>query len=144
MQVDIQAAQNALATALNADIGNLLLVVVLVMAIAFALVIMVFNRAIKNSGGASKGANDVIRELAVHLGAAVDNNTKAMESIRDVQIMTLTSVSEVKTDTTAIRTDTDGTQARLREIKAQLDTMETELVAVRTGVDSILKDKLNA
>lgn len=144
MQVDPQTAQNALETALNADIGNLLLVVVLVMALAFVAVIMVFNRAIKNSGGASKGANDIIREIAVHLGSAVDNNTKAMESIRDVQIMTLTSVGEVKADTSIIRTDTDGTQARLREIKAQLDTMGTELTAVRTGVDSILKEKTNA
>lgn len=142
--MDAQAAQNAFESALNADIGNLLLVVMLVMAIAFALVIMVFNRAIKNSGGAATDSNNVIRELAVHLGTAVENNTKAMESIRDVQIMTLNSVSEVKTDTAHIRTDTDGTQARLREIKSQLDTMETELAAVRVGVDNILKDKSNA
>lgn len=142
--MDAQTAQNALESALNADIGNLLLVVMLVMAIAFALVIMVFNRAIKNSGGAATDSNNVIRELAVHLGTAVENNTKAMESIRDVQIMTLNSVSEVKTDTSHIRTDTDGTQARLREIKSQLDTMETELAAVRVGVDNILKDKSNA
>lgn len=142
--MDTGTALNVLNEALSADIGNLLLVVVLVMALAFVAVIWVFNRAIKNSGGASKGANDVIREIAVHLGSAVDNNTKAMESIRDVQIMTLTSVGEVKVDTSIIRTDTDGTQVRLREIKAQLDTMETELVAVRVGVDSILKDKSNA
>lgn len=142
--MDTGTALNVLNEALSADIGNLLLVVVLVMALAFVAVIWVFNRAIKNSGGASKGANDVIREIAVHLGSAVDNNTKAMESIRDVQIMTLTSVGEVKADTSIIRTDTDGTQARLREIKAQLDTMGTELTAVRTGVDSILKEKTNA
>ena len=139
--MDTGTALNVLNEALSADIGNLLLVVVLVMALAFVAVIWVFNRAIKNSGGASKGANDIIREIAVHLGSAVDNNTKAMESIRDVQIMTLTSVGEVKADTSIIRTDTDGTQARLREIKAQLDTMETELSAVRVGVDSILKAK---
>lgn len=139
--MDTGTALNVLNEALSADIGNLLLVVVLVMALAFVAVIWVFNRAIKNSGGASKGANDVIREIAVHLGSAVDNNTKAMESIRDVQIMTLTSVGEVKVDTSIIRTDTDGTQVRLREIKAQLDTMETELSAVRVGVDSILKAK---
>lgn len=142
--MDTGTALNVLNEALSADIGNLLLVVVLVMALAFVAVIMVFNRSIKNSGGASKGANDVIREIAVHLGSTVDNNTKAMESIRDVQIMTLADVGAIKTDTAVIKTETDGTQARLREIKTKLDTMETELAAVRVGVDSILKDKQNA
>ena len=137
--MDTGTALNVLNEALSADIGNLLLVVVLVMALAFVAVIWVFNRAIKNSGGASKGANDVIREIAVHLGSTVDNNTKAMQGIRDIQVATLTTINDVKDDTAIIRTDTDGTQARLREIKAQLDTMGTELAAVRMGVDSILK-----
>lgn len=141
MQVDTQVAQNALESALSADIGNLLLVVMLVLALAFVAVIIVFNRSIKNSGGASKGANDVIRELAVHLGTTVDNNTKAMESVRDVQIMTLSTSTEVKADTAVIRAETDGAQTRLREIKMKLDTMETELAAVRIGVDSILRGK---
>ena len=137
--MDTGTALNVLNEALSADIGNLLLVVVLVMALAFVAVIWVFNRAIKNSGGASKGANDVIREIVNHLGATVDNNTKAMQGIRDIQVATLTTINDVKDDTAIIRTDTDGTQARLREIKAQLDTMGTELAAVRMGVDSILK-----
>lgn len=141
MPIDTQTAQNVLETALNADESSLLLVVVLVLALAFVAVIVVFNRSIKNSGAGSKDSNSVIRELAVHLGTTVDNNTKAMESVRDVQIMTLQSVGDVKTDATAIRTETDGTQARLREIKTKLDTMETELAAVRVGVDSILKGK---
>ena len=137
--MDTGTALNVLNEALSADIGNLLLVVVLVMALAFVAVIWVFNRSIKNSGGANKGANDVIRDLVNHLGATVDNNTKAMQGIRDRQVATLTAINEVKDDAAAIRTDTDGTQARLREIKAQLDTMGTELAAVRIGVDSIIK-----
>ena len=66
----------------------------------------------------------------------IENNTKAMESLRDTHTQVLRDTTAIRADTGVIRHDTE----RLIDIKSQLDKMEVELSAIRVSVDTIIQE----
>ena len=141
---DINEAFNA---ALNAEFSQIVGVILVIGALSFILLIWVLTRVLKNSSTQASGDDQLMTRLITNLGAAIDNsntaiknNTAAMESLRETQATTLSTAKEIKLDTGVIRHDGGEVQARLVEIKQQLDGMQTELAGIRTGVDSLIKD----
>lgn len=149
--MSISDTTNALESVLGASFSQLVMLILLIGGLLALSLVWVFNRAIRNQGASTAADDNVINALIVNIGSAikdsstaVQNNTKAMESLRDTQTQTLKTANEIKTDTATIRHDSDQTQARLIEIKTQLDVMGIELSVVRTGVNSIIEGTPNA
>lgn len=148
-----QDINEAFSAALNANFSQIVGVILLVGAMAFVLLVWAFNRVIRNSGTQAASDDKLMHTIISNFGTAInnsnttienntrtiENNTRAMEALRETQATTLSTAKAIQVDTGALRHDNDQTQARLLEIKAQLDGMETELAAIRTGVDSMIK-----
>jgi len=143
-------ANNALETVLNASPSQLVMLILLLGALIAILLAWSVNRAIRNQGRSASADDKVISTLIVDVGAAIrhnsdviergkvtiENNTKAMESLRDTHTQVLRDTTAIRADTGVIRHDTE----RLIDIKSQLDKMEVELSAIRVSVDTIIQE----
>lgn len=143
-------ANNALETVLNASLSQLVMLILLLGALIAILLAWSVNRAIRNQGRSASADDKVISTLIVDVGAAIrhnsnviergnvtiENNTKAMESLRDAHTQVLRDTTAIRADTGVIRHDTE----RLIDIKSQLDKMEVELSAIRVSVDTIIQE----
>lgn len=146
----------ALESVLEASLSQLVMLILLLGAVISILMAWALNRVVRNQGKSAASDDKVITTLIVDVGAAIkdnriaiettsrnsqtaiENNTLAMQALRDMQGQVLTNTNAIKMDTDAIRHNDDATQAKLIDIKKQLETMGVELSAIRTGVDSII------
>lgn len=144
----VTPAEKALEAALSANINNLVLVILLVGGIAFVLLIWVFSRTIKNAAAAGQSAQDFNSAVLEFSGKSndrlADSISQLSETLKNMGQAQAAVLSEVNNLSTTQAHDTGEVQDRLRSIKTQLDAMETELAAIRVGVDSMIERKAGA